>query len=348
MKKLSLTENIIKALNESTNLSNIQGLEHYSENEIKQLTTEYIKQALIDANENPDDLNILSMNIYGSRKRGTAKEDSDLDIVFEYEGDFREDDLFNLLNDTEEPLMFEDIKVDLNPICAEKSGDMDSFMRISNKYDKEILDKKNESKKLSEGIQDERLANSIKWLKNTGYEEYKTGDKYTLLINTTKYDGQVVGAMFYGKSAKPQWHYRFRDMEELDNYADKFLSNREANEKSDAERREKRKLTKDHDIKVGDIFYTSWGYDQTNIDYYEVVAIRGSRIDMKELHQKYVGHDGQDDLVEPATGENRFKDDKIYTVSARADGTVTQLSSFEYPRKWDGKPDRQTDAYSGH
>ena len=137
-------------------------------------------------------------------------------------------------------------------------------------------------------------------------------------------------------------------MEELDKYLDGYLKNKEQYEQARQERKDKRKLTRDHDIKVGDIFYTMWGYDQTNIDFYEVVAVRGSRIDLRELHQQYVGHDGNYDSVVPATGENRFKDDEIHTVSARADGTVTSLSSFEYPGKWDGKPKDQTDAYSGH
>ena len=87
-------------------------------------------------------------------------------------------------------------------------------------------------------------------------------------------------------------------------------------------------------------------YDQTNIDFYEVVAVRGVRIDLKELSQRYVGHEGQDDMVEPIAGQ--YANDKIYTVSARADGTLTALSSFEYLSKWDGSPKYQTDAYSGH
>ena len=28
-------------------------------------------------------------------------------------------------------------------------------------------------------------------------------------------------------------------------------------------------------VKIGDIFYSSWGYDQTNIDYYMVTKIIG-------------------------------------------------------------------------
>lgn len=405
-------------------VSNIQGLESYSVEEIKRIAEEYIKEAMLYADytqEELDNFKIIDMNIYGSRNRGTARDDSDLDIVFEYTGDFREDDLFNLLNDEDEPLMFDNIIVDFNPICAEKSGDMDSFMTRAKKYDDEILnkkktenkfnkrlgievrckesyiedeeeywtkgniynarktddgwkiqtnlgnwgrvgpnymlddfneyfeivEKKTESKKV-EGIQSDRQANSIKWLKDSGYEEYKTGDNYTALINKTKYDGQVVCAMFYGKSYKPAWHYRFRDIDELDKYIDEYLKKKAGQEEVKQQWKDKRKLTKDHDIKVGDIFYTSWGYDQTNIDFYEVVAVRGSRIDLRELKQTTVDHDGNYDSVVPATGDNRFKDDEIHTVSARADGTVTSLSSFEYPSKWDGRPKDQTDAYSGH
>lgn len=29
-------------------------------------------------------------------------------------------------------------------------------------------------------------------------------------------------------------------------------------------------------LKVGDIFYSSWGYDQTNIDFYKVLEITKS------------------------------------------------------------------------
>lgn len=35
----------------------------------------------------------------------------------------------------------------------------------------------------------------------------------------------------------------------------------------------KKALEKESIVKVGDIFYNSWGYDQTNIDWYQVVAL---------------------------------------------------------------------------
>lgn len=32
-----------------------------------------------------------------------------------------------------------------------------------------------------------------------------------------------------------------------------------------------------HGVHVGDLFYDSWGYEQTNIDFYQVVALRGKQ-----------------------------------------------------------------------
>jgi predicted nucleotidyltransferase len=75
------------------------------------------------------------MEIHGSRNRGDAREDSDLDVVVEYEGDFKEDALFNMLN--EEPLEIEGITVDINPIRKEETGTLDKYMERSREYDEE-------------------------------------------------------------------------------------------------------------------------------------------------------------------------------------------------------------------
>lgn len=38
----------------------------------------------------------------------------------------------------------------------------------------------------------------------------------------------------------------------------------------------KMKNTVKHSFKVGDILYSSWGYEQTNIDFYQVAELNGS------------------------------------------------------------------------
>ena len=76
--------------------------------EIKQIVKSYVLDKI--------DIDIINIQIYGSRTKEAAREDSDLDILLEYKGNIREDDLFNILND--DPLYIDDIKVDINPITG--------------------------------------------------------------------------------------------------------------------------------------------------------------------------------------------------------------------------------------
>ena len=65
--------------------------------------------------------------LYGSRSRGTEKQTSDLDVLVEYEGTSREDDLFNLFY--EDDFCIGGCKVDINPIKEEKSGSLTAFLQ---------------------------------------------------------------------------------------------------------------------------------------------------------------------------------------------------------------------------
>ena len=70
--------------------------------------------------------------VYGSRCRGTEKTTSDIDIVVEYKGDIREDDLFNLFHEDE--FLLGNHKVDINPIQADKSGNIAEFLQQATIY----------------------------------------------------------------------------------------------------------------------------------------------------------------------------------------------------------------------
>jgi predicted nucleotidyltransferase len=113
--------------------SSIQGLENYTEDEIKELVMADIEQTLSDAGV--EGVTIKGIALNGSRMRGDAREDSDLDVVVEYEGDMSEDGLFNILN--ENPVQIEGVKVDINPIKKGKSGSLDEYMERSRQYDAE-------------------------------------------------------------------------------------------------------------------------------------------------------------------------------------------------------------------
>lgn len=112
----------------------IQGLENYSRGQIKEMVREHVARVLADAGF---DVEVLDIEIHGSRARGDAKNESDLDVVVEYKGAEKEDGLFNVLNDEDDALFIDGIRVDINPIRAEESGTMSDYMKRSEAYDKE-------------------------------------------------------------------------------------------------------------------------------------------------------------------------------------------------------------------
>lgn len=116
--------------------SPIQGLENYSRGQIKEMVREHVARVLADAGF---DVEVLDIEIHGSRARGDAKNESDLDVVVEYKGAEKEDGLFNVLNDEDDALFIDGIRVDINPIRAEESGTMSDYMKRSEAYDKEKL-----------------------------------------------------------------------------------------------------------------------------------------------------------------------------------------------------------------
>lgn len=112
----------------------VQGIEGYSRNEIKGIVADHINDVMRD---NDIHAEIIGMDIHGSRNRHDARPDSDLDVVVEYRGDIREDDMFNALNSEEDALSIEGIKVDINPIRKEETGDLQDYMKKSEEYDRE-------------------------------------------------------------------------------------------------------------------------------------------------------------------------------------------------------------------
>lgn len=79
-----------------------------------------IKRLIINRlDENDFYIDITGIDFTGSRRFGTPLEDSDLDIKFTYESigyRSREDDLFNCLNDDDNPLYYMGYRLDINPI----------------------------------------------------------------------------------------------------------------------------------------------------------------------------------------------------------------------------------------
>ena len=109
-------------------------------------------------------------------------------------------------------------------------------------------------------------------------------------------------------------------------------------------------------VKVGDIFYSSWGYDQTNVNFYEVTGLTGASVKVREVAQR---------VVPPPDGKGHFTYEHVVPVPGqyiggemlkrlqdwgRSDGPrpAININSVQSAWLWDGKPQYQTAAGFGH
>lgn len=149
---------------------------------------------------------------------------------------------------------------------------------------------------------------------------------------------------YIGKSGKRAWNYSFRDEAKRAAYVAGWLANIAAGKKARdallAER--KAKLAKPHGLKVGDVLSGSWGYDQTNVEFWEVVKLAGKRmVEIRELCCESIETGFMSGNAVPLPGQYTKKDARRVMVNEN-DGVKLfswgcYLSKVE-PIKVDGKP----------
>jgi hypothetical protein len=151
---------------------------------------------------------------------------------------------------------------------------------------------------------------------------------------------------FLGKQSKPFFHYSYRDERHREREVERIAQGRKEELEAKEERRQER-LKFRHDFNVGDILYSSWGYDQTNINFYEVTKILGPKfIEIRELAQKIARSEKTADYVLPMPG--RYARHSRPMKKRVAPGGIVKIESFQRAYKWDGKPKYQTSSLYGH
>ena len=89
-------------------------------------------------------------------------------------------------------------------------------------------------------------------------------------------NGQLRAAGYSGRRNKPDFNGYFNNQQEADNYIANWLKRLEAQIAYRKEALAERHAY-NHTLKVGDILNSSWGYDQTNVDFYEVVEVKSKK-----------------------------------------------------------------------
>ena len=152
-----------------------------------------------------------------------------------------------------------------------------------------------------------------------------------------KYDfaGNLYAIGFYGKRAKPSFHYRYGSEKSRDEAIQRYIDGWNATVEYKQKLRDERKSA--HTLKEGDILYSSWGYEQTNIDFYQVTRVISDK--MVEIRQI---------ASDMPKGETGFMSGMVVAIKdkfvgdpmrKRANATnYVRIASYAGAGKWDGKP----------
>lgn len=177
------------------------------------------------------------------------------------------------------------------------------------------------------------LATSVK------HADAATGAVYYTNNDTMPEEKRPWGMGFSGKRTSPDFNYSFSTIQRRDVYIAEWLHNQ-----SDyADRKQKaasdRKAFKTS-LKVGDVLYGSWGYDQTNCEFWRVTEVTNNRITVGKLYNRSVS----DQRVVPGS---EFNERYAMKIKIAQPGDHVTFDCFQL-RLWDGTPRYETDARNGN
>ena len=137
MEKVEEANEVVPKNHESSIITDFRAKTNEMFHDISEMNPEEIEetikchvQAKID--EYDIDATIIDAVVVGSRCRGLEKDGSDLDVVVELSTSEREDDLFNAFN--EDGLHIGEVKVDINPITAQRTGTLETYLPQAEEY----------------------------------------------------------------------------------------------------------------------------------------------------------------------------------------------------------------------
>lgn len=115
-------------------------------------------------------------------------------------------------------------------------------------------------------------------------------------------NGTIIIQAWKPKATKPAFGYRFKSIEAGAKYVAEFVASYEKSQAAKAAWKAEKAGTPEDlaKITVGMIFRNSWGYEQTQVDYYQVVTVKGKSVTIKAIAAESVGATSHDsDRVKP-------------------------------------------------
>jgi hypothetical protein len=139
-------------------------------------------------------------------------------------------------------------------------------------------------------------------------------------------NGRPSAVCYGGKRSKPDWNYCYTSEAKRDERVqDTLAAYAERAARKAAEKEARKGLA--NPLKVGDLLSASWGYDQTNVDYYQVVKTTKRMVHLRKVAGARVPDSEGMDCCRVTPCKDRFLDEKVLKklvqVRPEKDGTVS-------------------------
>lgn len=170
-----------------------------------------------------------------------------------------------------------------------------------------------------------------------GAVEARHDDAQAVVYTYDHASGNLCAIGYAGKAFRPSFNLRFRDDARRVQYIAEWLASQRSSVTARTARRAQ-KSAATHALQCGDILSSSWGYEQTNVDFFQVVAVVSAKsVKLRSIKQETVETGSMCGLTTP------LKDQFVETaaeVLCRAEGTTVLNVAGRYRRsasKWEGR-----------
>ncbi len=149
-------------------------------------------------------------------------------------------------------------------------------------------------------------------------------------------DGTGYAIAYKGNSKNHVWNYSFRKPEHREKTIENFFKGVESINVDRAARREERKAAV-NTFKVGDILHYSWGYDQTNAEFFQVVSITQKSATIRRISSAHAGATSHDSENVVAIKDAFLDGERGEPMRKRSYGGGLGME-FGSATLWSGKP----------
>jgi len=108
-----------------------------------------------------------------------------------------------------------------------------------------------------------------------------------VVFTYTTIGGKPAACAYAGKAGRAAFHYTYSSEAARERVITQFFDGLTAHAKRKADSRTEGKQFQ-HGFKVGDILHYSWGYEQTNAEFYQVTAVNTATVTIRQIASQIV------------------------------------------------------------